>query len=215
MVNGMRKQTIVMFVGADMCGKTQIVKELSRITMIPSFKATSEHTTFLGSRVAVSDQFLNQLRFADPRVFDLLRQTGHSVIFDRAYPCEFAYSNVLGRETDMSMLKHVDESWASIGAFIVFCQRSSYAGIKDDLDPSIDEHRLQQLHDAYVEFSKWTKCKLLNLNVDDENLEREVNEVMKFIGYDERGIWFMRDQAKRLAEYTPQIACANPGFNIL
>lgn len=201
-------QRIVMFVGADMCGKTQIAKELSRVALIPYFKATSEHTTFLSSRVAVNDQFLNQLRFADPRVFDLLRQTGHSVIFDRAYPCEYAYSKVLGRETDMKMLHHVDESWASIKAKIVFCHRSSYAGIQDDLDPTIGEGNLLNLHAAYEEFFDWTKCEVLRLNVDDEDLEREVNDCMAFLGHSANSIYSMRKQADDLVNYRPNINCA-------
>lgn len=203
-------QRVIMFVGADMCGKTQIAKELSRIAQIPYFKATSEHTTFLSSRYSVSDQFINQLRFADPRVFDLLKQTRHSVIFDRAYPCEYAYSKVLGRETDLTMLQHVDESWASIGTKIVFCQRSSYAGIKDDLDPTIGEEHLRQLHEAYEQFAKWTKCKLYVLNVDDENLTREVDEVLtKVLDYTNTMVWSMRKQADDQDAWRPQVTCNN------
>lgn len=176
-----KKQTILIVIGPDMVGKTNIVKELSRITRIPSFKATSECTSFLSSRVARDDQFLNQLRFADPRVVDLLRQTSHSVIFDRGFPCEYAYSKVFDRETDMTTLKHLDEAYAALGAVIIFCQRSSYVGIKDDLDPTIEEHTLLDLHNAYEEFAQWTRCHLLRLNVDDENLDREVRDVVNFI----------------------------------
>lgn len=175
------EQKIVMICGPDMTGKTQIAQELSRRTGLPYFKATSEHTSFLSSRVSKNDQFLNQLRFADPRVLDLLRQTGHSVIFDRAYPCEYSYSKVLGRETDMKMLHHVDEEWANIGARVVLCHRSSYVGIEDDLDPTINAEVLQKLHDEYFTFASWTKTKLLKLNVDDEDLEREMREVLAFI----------------------------------
>ena len=178
----MQKQHIVFFVGPDMCGKTEIAKEVSRRLGVPYFKATSEHTSFLSSRVSKNDQFLNQLRFADPRVYDLLRQTGHSVVFDRGYPCEFVYANVLERETDMVMLRHVDAAWAGLGARIVLCHRSSYAGINDDLDPTIDQDMLNDLHDTYFEFSRWTKCPLLKLNVDDESLEREVSETLTFLG---------------------------------
>lgn len=210
MLDMFHPQSILMFVGADMCGKTQISKELSRITRIPYFKATSEHTTFLSSRYEVNDQFINQLRFADPRVFDLLKQTRHSVIFDRAYPCEYAYSKVLGRETDMKMLVHVDEAWASIGTKIVFCQRSSYAGIQDDLDPTIGEEHLRKLHEAYEQFAKWSKCKVYVLNVDDENLTREVDEVLtKVLDYTTTMVWNMRKQADEQDAWRPQVTCNN------
>lgn len=166
-----------------MCGKTEISRELSRVIGIPYFKATSEHTSFLSSRISKNDQFLNQLRFADPRVYDMLRQTCHSVIFDRGFPCEYAYSKVFGRETDLTMIKHMDEAYASLGAYIVLCHRSSYAGITDDLDPTVNEACLISLQNAYFNFANWTECKLLKLNVDDENLDREIDEVLQFMGY--------------------------------
>ena len=175
------KQRLIFFVGPDMCGKTQIAQATSRFLSVPYFKATSEHTSFLSTRVSTSDQFLNQLRFADPRVLDILRQTGHSVVFDRGFPCEYAYSRVFGRETDMVMLKHVDEAYAALGASVIFCHRSTYAGIHDDLDPSIGQELLDKLHAAYEDFASWTKCRLLRLNVDDEDLKREVLDVAQFV----------------------------------
>lgn len=176
------KQQLIFFVGPDMCGKTEISKALSKATGIPYFKATSEHTSFLSSRVSKTDQFLNQLRFADPRVLDILRQTGHSVIFDRGFPCEYAYSRTMGRETDMVMLKHVDEAYAALGAIVVFCHRSSYAGIHDDLDPTVGPELLIKLHNEYYDFlTNVSRCKRLWLNVDDEDLNREVTEVLDFV----------------------------------
>lgn len=177
----MSKQRLIFFVGPDMCGKTEISKAVSKATGIPYYKATSEHTSFLSSRVSKNDQFLNQLRFADPRVLDILRQTGHSIVFDRGFPCEYAYSRVMGRETDMVMLKHIDEAYAALDAKIIFCHRSSYAGITDDLDPTVGEELLVKLHKVYEEFGAWTQCRMLRLNVDDEDLNREVTDVLDFI----------------------------------
>lgn len=236
----MQNQQIVIFVGPDRCGKTQIAKELSRIIFVPYFKAATERATFIKEHVSghavispdvgvnmlpsiIADErmllaaqknvnenrFLNQLRYADPRVFDLLKQTGYSVIFDRGYPCEYAYSQILHRKTDLNLLYEMDEQWASIDTKIVFCHRSSYVGITDDIDPKINETVLQNLHEAYEDFFKDTKCKVLNLNVDDENLEREVNEVMKFIGYDDRAVFFMRKQAFDLEQQKLHITCNN------
>lgn len=180
----MSKQTLVFFVGPDMCGKTQIARATSRCMGVPYFKATSEHASFLSTRLSVSDQFMNQLRFADPRVLDILRQTGHSVVFDRGFPCEYAYSRVFGRETDQVMLRHLDEAYAALGAAVVFCHRASYAGIHDDLDPSVGPELLGRLHAAYEDFAGWSKCRLLRLNVDDEDLQREVADVLRFIDHD-------------------------------
>lgn len=175
------KQLILFFVGPDMCGKTQISQEVAKVLNVPYFKASSEHDSYLSSKVTKREAFLNQLRYADPRVFDVLRQTGYGLVFDRGFPCEYAYSKVLGRETDMIMLQHMDEMWSSIDARIIFCNRSSYAGIVDDLDPNITGDTLQSLHDAYLDFTSWTKCKVMNLNVDDEDLNREVMDVINYL----------------------------------
>jgi deoxyadenosine/deoxycytidine kinase len=175
-------QRIVFLCGPDRCGKTEIGQELAGRSGIPYFKASSEHDTFLSCRVSRREAFLNQMRYADPRVFDVLKQTGHSVIFDRGFPCERVYSKVLGRKTDQQIIKHMDEMWASLGAVIVLCHRSSYLGISDDLDPRIDSHVLDAIHDEYFDFvDNVTRCRTLKLNVDDEDLDREVSEIMEFI----------------------------------
>lgn len=180
-MHALPKQLVLFFVGPDMTGKTEISKEVSRRLGVPYFKATSEHTSFLSSRVTKNDQFLNQLRFADPRVYDLLRQTGHSVIFDRGFPCEWVYSRVFNRETDTKMLQHMDLMWSSIDARVIFCHRSSYEGIVDDLDSNITARVLQDIHIEYENFLVWTNCKHLKLNVDDEDLNREVNDIVQYL----------------------------------
>ena len=169
------KQQIIIFVGPDRCGKSEISKQLSLCTGIPYFKASSEHSTFLKKS---PDDFMKQLQYADPRVIDLLKQTGHSVIMDRGFPCEFAYSAVLNRQTDQAAILDIDRAYAKLGATLVFCHRSSYEGIKDDLDPSIDEGKLQQLHHMYETFFNMSKCKVVMLNVDDEDINREIVEII-------------------------------------
>jgi len=177
----MTKQTILFFVGPDMCGKTEISKATAKALGVPYFKASSEHDSFLSSRVSKREAFLNQLRYADPRVFDVLKQTGYGLIFDRGFPCEYAYSKVLGRETDMMMLAHMDEMWASIDARIILCRRMDYTHVVDDLDPTIRGETLQQIEDAYLDFFDWSRCKHLVLNVDDEDLGREVHDITTYL----------------------------------
>lgn len=179
----MRKQPqhVVFFVGPDMCGKTEIAKATAAALGVPYFKASSEHDSYLSSKVSRREAFLNQLRYADPRVFDVLQQSGHSLVFDRGFPCEYAYSRVFNRETDTTMLRHMDEMWSTIDARIVFCYRSSYEGIVDDLDPNITARVLRDIHAEYESFFVWSRCKHLELNVDDEVLGREVDDVLRFL----------------------------------
>lgn len=175
------KQQIVAIVGPDMCGKTEIASALCEDLNLPYFKASSEHETYLRH----PDRFIQQLRFADTRVLDFLKQTGYSVVFDRAWPCEFAYSTVFKRPTDMSVLTRVDAGMASLGAKIIITHRTSYKGIIDDIDPTTTEDRLDALDAAYQGFLKWTKCSTLLLNVDDENLGREIRDIKQFLALGE------------------------------
>jgi deoxyadenosine/deoxycytidine kinase len=177
----MTEQQIIFFCGPDRCGKTQIASALSDRIGVPYFKASSEHRSFL-SRDEKETLFLNQLHHADPRVLDLLSQTGHSVIFDRGFPCEWVYSQVFDRKTDVEFLSYMDEMWSKAGAKIVFCYRSSYEGIVDDIDPSINHAKLERIDSLYRRYlTDVTKCQHLMLNVDDEDLDREVSDVIKFI----------------------------------
>jgi hypothetical protein len=176
--NSVKNQIVLLCGGPDRCGKSNILHELERREKIPVFKASDEHENFLSSQ----DRFLMTLRFADFRMADLLYQTGLNVLVDRAYMCEWVYSQYFNRETDMIALRKLDNIYAKMGAKILICTRKSFFGIKDDLDPKLDEIALRQISDLYMEFMKWTKCQTYVLYVDDENLEREVNEIKAFIG---------------------------------
>ena len=94
---------------------------------------------------------------------------------------EDKYSQVLKRKSDLELLFKMDEAWASLGAKVVFCYRSSYDNIVDDLDSTIDSTVLRALDEKYREFFARSKCDHTHLNVDDEDLEREIREVVKFM----------------------------------
>lgn len=176
-MNGMKEQKVIFVVGPDMTGKTEISSALSTAIGIPRFKASTEHKTFLNEQ----DDFLLQVKIADPRVCDLLKQTGYSIIFDRGYPCEWAYSELMGRETDREFLIKLDEMFSSLNTYIIFCYRSSYDGIFDDLCDSIDSSKLVEIDKNYRAFMSISKCKKLFLNVDDECIIREVGEILHFL----------------------------------
>jgi group I intron endonuclease len=173
-----QKQLVLFVVGPDGCGKSNIIAALKKELQIESFKASDEHATFLSHK---QEKFLNDLRFADPRIEDFIYQTGVSVIFDRGYPCEKVYSEFYGRETDHRMLRFIDERYSRINAKILICTRSSYEGRVDNLDSRLDGSALQKIDSLYRDFVTWTKCKTLLLNVDDENLEREISDIKRFL----------------------------------
>jgi hypothetical protein len=60
--------------------------------------------------------------------------------------------------------------------------RSSYLGRHDD-DSSgmIDDKKMEETDRLYRKFFEWTECDVLILNVDDENLDREIDEITQFL----------------------------------
>lgn len=164
-----RKQTIIILEGADLVGKTNIGIALSNRLRVPYFKNYLEASSF--NEV---DYFFNTLKYAQPIVLQLLEQTRQSIIFDRLYPSEFVYSQVYNRKTDFDLLASLDKRYSKLGARIFLFERTDYGNLKDDI---IESDKLELIKEKYREFARFTKCKVNFINVDDENLEREVNEV--------------------------------------
>lgn len=172
------KQQIIVLCGPDRCGKSTIVKRLSERLQIPSFKPKTDKDNFKHP-----ERFLGQLKYFYTGIVDYLEQTGQSVILDRSWPDEYVYSQVKKRETHMGTLGLVDEAFAALRARIIVCKRSDYKGWADDNDPELDERKLQEISDKFVyDFTQWTACKkIMILNVDDENLDREVTDIEKWL----------------------------------
>lgn len=173
----MSKQKIVILCGPDRCGKTNIIEELSRRTKIPTFKAKVQREFFVGDR----KNFLPFLRYGETTILDMVEQLGSSVLFDRLWPCEWVYSRCFGRETDDNVVAKLDARYAALNALIVVCHRSSYAGIEDDDDPSVKQVTLEKLDALYHDFAKQAKTRCEFLNVDDEDLEREITQILKWM----------------------------------
>lgn len=171
-------QKVVIFVGPDRCGKTNIINAVSQRLQIPKFKASNEHEIFCNKQ----SMFIDALRHADFRTADLLKQTGHSVLFDRQYPCEWVYSLFFKRQTDLCAIRKLDTMYASMGAKIIFCTRKSFDGIVDDLNPKLAGDSLMQISNLYDGFCfGYTDCETLKVFVDDEDLDRELSEIIPFI----------------------------------
>jgi thymidylate kinase len=171
----MKKNQIVFFCGVDMCGKTQMAKALSQQMNLPYYKASTEKNGFVEDQ----SRFINDIRYSCPARLDLLTQIGTGIIYDRGYPCEWVYSHFFNRPTDLDAIWMLDEKYAALDAVIIIPFRTSYTGITDDLDPTI-EKKLTELQKLYDKFA--TKCKVSKLCVDDENLERELFDITNFIG---------------------------------
>lgn len=168
------KQKIYIICGPDRSGKTEIAKELSKRSNIPYFKNTAEWEHSLDK----DSYFANSLRYAEPYFLSYLKQTEASVILDRGYPCEWVYSKAFGRETDDNVLDAIDRKFHELDAVIIICHRSTYKGIKDDRFPDkLGSEKLEEIDRLYDKFSAWTRCSVIRLLVDDEDLEREIKDI--------------------------------------
>jgi len=166
-------QRIVIYDGPDSCGKSEMAKELSRRLDVPHFKNAAEHQHFLNN----PDYFLNAIRYVDTYFTSYLESSGASVILDRAWPSEWIYSQALGRQTDFGLLRELDRRHAQLGTVIVIPSRSNYSKMRDDYE-SINKN-IAKIDTLYHEFAAWTNCSVIELNVDDENLDREMRETMQ------------------------------------
>ena len=150
--------------------------ELARMSDITYFKNKDEHEYFLSD----PSYFKNAIRYVDTYFTSYLEASGNSVILDRALPSEYVYSHVLNRPTDMSVLEALDARHAALGTKIIIPFRTDYSMCKDDYQ--IVNKTIKSIHDRYHEFAKWSKCDILLLNVDDEDLDREMTEIFAFLG---------------------------------
>ncbi len=172
------KQRIIIFDGPDGNGKTEMAKELSKRTGIPYFKNETEWSAFRKS--SQSSDFINMLRYADPYFLQFLQQTEASVIIDRAYPSEWVYSKEFGRDSDNDALAASDAAYASLGALIIVPWRTTY-NCGDKHNDVITPNVRRNLDTLYNRFCSWTKCQVIRINVDDEDLNREMNYIMQYM----------------------------------
>ena len=70
---------------------------------------------------------------------------------------------------------------ASVGAKIIIPFRSNYDSVVDQFEDIITPDVLSRVDQVYRDFVKWTECDTLLLNVDDEDLSREILEVREFL----------------------------------
>lgn len=151
---------VIILDGPDACGKTEISTALSAYTSIPRFKVSTEKENWYAKT------FKNSLAF-DMLLPQFIAATNTGVIFDRSYPSEWVYSKVFKRETDFKALRHIDDAFTSINAFIMILLRRDYSKSREDeLVPS---DKLQELNDTYLEFADWTSCRKLVMYVDEYN----------------------------------------------
>jgi len=163
--------------GTDQCGKTEIAKELAKRLNMIYFKNRIEWKVFDQNP---EKSFEGIVKFGDPMLLDFIEQSGVSVVFDRAWPSEWVYSRAFGRESFTEGLRILDDWHAEHDTHIIICTRENLK--VDDLFPEkLNVEKVKEIDGRYHEFVKWSNCKCHVLSVDDENLDREIEEILSFI----------------------------------
>lgn len=172
----------ILVVGPDRVGKTTLVQHMSQMTNIPAFKCPSEKQIFKqGGR--------SSLAF-DYTLTHFIHQTGYRFISDRAYPCEWVYSRVFGRETDQELLEKIDEQHTNLGTKILFAYSSEEPREEDDLVPS---EKYWDVVLGYRQFMDWTNCdvaivdtaRMLRSYQDGGDISKYVaEEVLEMLGFE-------------------------------
>lgn len=170
------KQRVIIFDSPDGTGKTNIAQALSKDIGIPYFRMGSQHDNWRRGK------FKTALEFDQTYLAEFLSQTKTSVIIDRAYPSEWVYSRAYNRETNIEVLRQVDDMHASMGTVIIIPLRLDYRGSRED--EVVEESMLAKLHEEYLNFRTWTRCKTLPLFVDalGNDLEQELPLIKEMLG---------------------------------
>lgn len=143
----------VLVIGPDRVGKTTVCRHLAAELGIPVFKCPAEKQIFKqGGR--------SSLAF-DYTMTHFMEQTGHRFVSDRAYPCEWVYSKVFGRETDTTLLEFIDARHEGMGTKILYLYSDPDPTEVDDLVPPEKYWDVKRMYDKFCE---WTSCKVTAVN---------------------------------------------------
>ena len=76
------------------------------------------------------------------------------------------------------MIWNYDERLANLGAKIIYCFKDKYTHFNDEV---ISEDRIDEIKYNYHRYLYQTKMPYLKLNTTDEDLDRELKEIMKWL----------------------------------
>lgn len=72
-----------------------------------------------------------------------------------------------------------DDMSAEMSVKIIIPYRTNYENVDDEF--GVNPIKLVEIESEYRAFAKWTKCDVMWLNVDDEDLDREIKEIVDFL----------------------------------
>ena len=166
----MKQQTIIIFEGIDMCGKSTIAKALSLKLEIPIFKMNLPKHFW---------DFLIHQRYATEAITQMFEQTGQSAILDRSFLSDYMYSCLFNRPYDKATHVLTDERFAKMNALVVYCYKDEESFQEDTEDAdfiTMNDYKKMMIH--YDLVLDETNCRHIRLNTSDENLEEQLKTII-------------------------------------
>ena len=164
--------TLIIFEGHDNAGKSTIANKLSTLINVPVFK--HERASMQSWDTVAS------LLYAYDAIAQLCENVKPSIIFDRLFPSEYAYSRVTKRLTIDKKIFELDKRFSKLNTFIIVCYKQSNKYISDDTsEVSIIEYNA--LTEAYIKFAKMSECEVLLLDTSNEQINTQLNKILTFI----------------------------------
>ena len=156
----MDEQKILIFEGCEKTGKSSIAKALSKVLDIPYYK----------------DRFQKQKSPLILQLWDFLSQTGYSAIIDRDFPSYYVYYKYYNLPIDSNFYV-IDELATKLDTKVIICYKTKYKNYEDEVPIEANV----KLLDLYGEFLQITKCSVMHLETDSENLKEEIGKILEFL----------------------------------
>lgn len=165
--------TLIILEGPDGVGKTTLSTSLSARLKVPRFKYARQSELFVKGETRIITKYGGDM------LLDFIEQVRPSVIFDRLYPSEFAYSIAFGRDFDLDKVLDLDHRYAQLETKIVFCRRSQPYKLYDE--EGIQAHHLPAIQLAYNSFMLLTKCERYDLDTAGKSIDTCLDEIVRWV----------------------------------
>ena len=156
-----QNQKIIILEGIDKSGKSFIGKLFQSVFGIPYYHGERSPA----SREELKTRSFEVAKIEMMQMYDILKQTGISIIIDRWHLSELVYGKVYGRQIDENFIWDMDEKLADLGAVIVYVSAPlEVLKIRWNREKLIDFEEVKNIIDQYEKSIKKSKCKIIYYN---------------------------------------------------
>jgi len=152
---------LIILEGIDKSGKTFLGKKLAEMLNIPYFKGkkapkTKKELKTKGHEVA---------KIEIEMLYELVKQTGISLVVDRFHISEYVYAKAYGRELDEKFIWDMDKKFAELGTYIVyFTAKDEILKARWSDEHIVDFNKVKTLKLLYSQALLKTKCSVIIVN---------------------------------------------------